>query len=60
MKITVRIKNIYGEEKAYPVCETATKFAALLGTKTLTKAALRQIKDLGYQIEFAQSGDWAI
>ena len=60
MKIIVCIKNVYGEEKAYPHCETAKKFAALLGTKTLTKSALRQIKELGYQVDFAAAASWSI
>jgi|688.fasta_scaffold93322_6 hypothetical protein len=51
MKITVLIKNVFGEDKAYPHCDMANKFAKLLGTKTLTKDALKQIKDMGYEIE---------
>ena len=51
MKITVLIKSIYGEDKAYPHCDMAHKFAKLLGTKTLTRDALKQIKDMGYEIE---------
>ncbi len=51
MKITVLLKEVYGEQKAYPHCDMARKFAQLLGTKTLTRDALRQIKDMGYEIE---------
>lgn len=51
MKITVLLREVYGEQKAYPNCEMAHKFAKLLGTKTLTRDALRQIKDMGYEIE---------
>lgn len=51
MKIQVQIKQVYGNETIYPVCDTAKKFAALLGTKTLTYRAIQGIKDLGYSIE---------
>ena len=60
MKITVLIKNIYGEQKAYPHCETAKKFADLLGTKTLTRDALAKIKALGYELEAVFPSDFPI
>lgn len=50
MTITVQIKNVYGNETIYPVCEKARLFAALAGTKTLTLVAIAQIKLLGYDI----------
>jgi hypothetical protein len=48
--IIVRIKDVYGTQTVYPVCELAIGLAALAGTKTLTPAALKIIKSLGYQI----------
>ena len=51
MKITVTIKNVYGRHYIYPACETARKFGALLGTKTLTLDAIEHIKRLGYTVE---------
>jgi len=48
--IVVRIKDVYGTQTVYPVCELAIGLAALAGTKTLTPAALKIIKSLGYQI----------
>lgn len=48
--ILVRITNNYGSRAVYPVCDTAIKLAALVGTKTFTDRALRQIRDLGYEI----------
>ena len=51
MKITVRIKTIYGIETVYPSCEQSKLFARIANTKTLTSHALRDIKALGYQIE---------
>jgi len=38
--IIVRIKDVYGTQTVYPVCELAIGLAALAGTKTLTPAAL--------------------
>ena len=57
MKVTVLLKEVYGEQKAYPHCEMAHKFARLLGTKTLTRDALIQIKDIGYEIEVIFSSE---
>jgi hypothetical protein len=53
MNITVTIKNVYGNELTYPVCETAKTFARLLGTKTIPDHALQHIKALGYTIRVA-------
>lgn len=53
-QITVKIKNVYGEEKIYPVCEKAKAFARLAGTKTLTRAAIKEISELGFYIELEQ------
>jgi len=48
--IIVRIKDVYGTQTVYPVCELAIGLAALAGTKTLTPAAIKIIRSLGYQI----------
>jgi hypothetical protein len=50
-KIQVEIKEVYGETKVYPVCSDAKVFIRIAGTKTLTKAVLREIQELGYDIE---------
>jgi hypothetical protein len=50
MNITIEFKNVYGETKAYPVCERAKTFASMLGTKTLTRDAIRHIEALGFTI----------
>ena len=50
MTITVEIKNVFGNETIYPVCPVAKGFAAIAGTKTLTRHALGLIKGLGYAI----------
>lgn len=54
MEITVSIKNVYGEERVYPECETSKKLASLAGTRTLTDRAIALIQSLGYRIVVAQ------
>lgn len=54
MNITVEIKQVYGNETIYPVCETAKLLTRLTGNKTLTRAALVTIKQLGYSIAVQQ------
>ena len=51
MTITVQIKTVYGNEAIYPICDKAKQFAALVGTKTLTRDAIAKIKALGYSVE---------
>jgi hypothetical protein len=50
MKITVKIKNVFGHERIYPVCPQAKLFARLAGHKTLTRHAISVIKDMGYSV----------
>lgn len=50
MEFTYRIKSVYGNDMMYPVNETATKFADLLGKKTFSKVDLAIISNLGYTI----------
>jgi copper chaperone CopZ len=54
MKITIQIKNVYGKEAIYPICEKGKIFAEIAGTKTLTRQTIQQIKSLGYEIEVMQ------
>ena len=49
-KIEVRIKDVYGSQMIYPVCDAAKVFAHIAGTKTLTQQTLLLIKQLGYDI----------
>lgn len=49
-QITIKLKDVYGETKAYPICKDAKLFAEMLGTKTLTRSALGHIRHLGYEI----------
>lgn len=49
--IQIQIKQVYGEEKIYPVCDKAKTFAEMLGQKTLTPRDLTYIRALGYAFE---------
>lgn len=51
IEIVVRIKNVYGKEMIYPVCNTAKALALLAGHMTLTTEDLRIIKMLGYSFK---------
>lgn len=51
MKITIEVKDVYGNKTVYPACKLSESFAKLAGTKTLTHAALSIIESMGYTIE---------
>ena len=51
MKIIVEIKNAYGNELIYPICNNAKLFAKMVNQKVLTKQNLIIIAQLGYEIE---------
>ena len=48
--IIVKIKEVYGERKVYPVCVLAQEFARIAGTKTLTDSTIKSIRALGFGI----------
>lgn len=50
MTITVKIKNVYGNDTIYPVCAMAQGFANLLKQKTLTLNDCHKIKAMGFAI----------
>ena len=50
MKITVRLKFVYGNQLIYPVCDMAKVFTALIKKKTFDTEDLSNIKKLGYEI----------
>jgi len=56
--ITVAVRSVYGQLKVYPVCQKATKFANIAGTKTLSRSVLNTIGDLGYEIVSQANADW--
>ena len=48
MELEVQIKNLYGRDVIYPVCEKAQLLTRLSGNRTLTAEAIAVIKGLGY------------
>ena len=56
-EITIQIKNVYGEDKAYPVCNKAKLFTDIAGAKTLRPCDLNYIQQLGYKITVKQQ-EW--
>ena len=50
-EITVRVREVYGQPKYYPECESAKVFASIAGTTTLTEQTLRRIMKLGYKVK---------
>jgi hypothetical protein len=52
--IIVRVRDVYGQRKVYPVCSDAKLFAEIAGTTTLTDNTLRRIRDLGFDIKIQQ------
>ena len=53
--IKVEIKNVYGTERIYPICENAKRFAMLTNTKTFNRAIISIIKQIGIQVEIKQT-----
>ena len=50
LQITLKTKNVYGNDFIYPVCETSQKFANLINKKTFSNYDLKIIESLGYKI----------
>jgi len=48
MELEVQIKNNYGREMVYPICEKSQLLTRLSGNRTLTEEAIAVIKRLGY------------
>lgn len=43
MKITLKKKSVYGQNKYYPACEVSKGLAGLLGSTTLSDAKLNYL-----------------
>lgn len=52
-KIIVKQRDIYGSIRFYPINDLAQKFANLMRQKTFDAGNLREIKDMGVEIEIA-------
>jgi len=53
-QIVVRVKQVYGNDTIYPVCDRAKLFADLLGQKSLTFADMRIIQAMGFNVTIEQ------
>ena len=47
----VKKKNVYGNERIYPVCQDSIIFSYIAGTKTFCSITIANIKKLGYKFE---------
>ena len=56
MQITINIRDVYGERKAYPFDQNARHFAAIAGTKTLTNHTLCRALELGFDVVAFRDG----
>jgi hypothetical protein len=54
MEITVRIKNEYGNERVYPVCDIARLLLSLSGRGTFSPTMIEVVKALGYSVNVEQ------
>ena len=52
--IVVQIKQVYGNDTVYPVCERSKLFAELLGQKSLTFTDMRIIEAMGFKVTIQQ------
>jgi hypothetical protein len=50
LTVRIELKDQYGKQVAYPVCDTAKTFADIANSKTLTDQTLLRIAGLGYTI----------
>ena len=49
-KVLFKVREIYGVERIYPVCENAKRFLRLTGRKCLTRLDLSEIVALGFRV----------
>ena len=50
-EVLIQIKNHYGVDRYYPLCENGWAFRSIAGSVTLTKQNLSDIKKLGFRIK---------
>ena len=60
MKVTVKVRHVYGKPLIYPICETAHHFANIAGTKTISTLVLKTIEQMGFDVRYeTETGDVA-
>ena len=55
MQLIVEVKNVYGVERIYAVCNNSKLITKLKQSKTLNKEDISILRELGYTIETKQS-----
>ena len=50
-EITVKIKDVWGQERIYPMCEKGKLFSNIAGSKCLSRFDIEKIKRLGFEIK---------
>ena len=58
MTLTIEIKNVYGNNLIYQICNNAKIFTRLMGKKTFHNYELKEIEKLGYKIKVKTNNDW--
>ena len=54
MKLTVKIRQVYGNKVIYPACQLSRMVAQIAKTKTLTDDVIALLKRNGFAIEVEQ------
>jgi len=49
--VIVKVREVYGVERIYPVSDSAQLFADIAGKKTLDSADIHRIKQLGFEVQ---------
>lgn len=53
MELRIKVKNVYGNETIYPVCDKGKLLAEWKGQKTFTERDIKILKKLGYTFKIA-------
>ncbi len=49
--LLLKIREVYGQERIYPVNEIAKIFADIANTKTLSRNVIASARELGFEIK---------
>jgi hypothetical protein len=52
--MTVNVRETYGQQRIYPVCQNAHEIAGMMGTKTITTQVIKTLKRLGVSVQIQQ------
>ena len=47
----VKVREVYGVQRIYPISDSAQLFADIAGKKTLDSADIHRIKQLGFEVQ---------